>query len=74
VGVRALADVAAERREPAEPRLRAVLAAAESSASVEAIARDTRQSAAETRAALGRLEAEGYLVRRDLGGWEPAAR
>ena len=30
-------------------------------------------SAAETRAALGRLEAEGYLVRRDLGGWERTA-
>ena len=25
------------------------------------------------RAALGRLEADGYLVRRDLGGWERAA-
>jgi hypothetical protein len=25
---------------------------------------------AETRAVLGRLEAEGWLVRRDLGGWE----
>ena len=28
----------------------------------------------ETRAALGRLEADGYLVRRDLGGWERTAR
>ena len=30
-------------------------------------------TAAQTRAALGRLEADGYLVRRDLGGWERAA-
>jgi DNA-binding GntR family transcriptional regulator len=29
---------------------------------------------AETRAALGRLEAEGYLVRLDLGGWERTGR
>ena len=36
--------------------------------SVEAIARTTGRSAAQTRAALGRLEADGYLVRRDLGG------
>ena len=41
--------------------------------SVEAIARTTGRSAAQTRAALGRLEADGYLVRRDLGGWERAA-
>ena len=41
--------------------------------SVEAIARSTGRSAAQTRAALGRLEADGYLVRRDLGGWERAA-
>jgi DNA processing protein len=74
VGARAVAGPAAARPEPAEPLLRAVLAAAESSASVEAIARETGHTAAETRAALGRLEAEGYLVRRDLGGWEPAAR
>ena len=33
----------------------------------------TGRSAAQTRAALGRLEADGYLVRRDLGGWERAA-
>jgi len=58
---------------PDDPLLRAVLDAADGSASVEAIARATGRSAAQTRAALGRLEAEGYLVRRDLGGWERAA-
>ena len=58
---------------PADPLLRAVLAAADSCASVEAIARTTGRTAAQTRAALGRLEADGYLVRRDLGGWERAA-
>jgi hypothetical protein len=26
----------------------------------------------EARAALGRLESEGWLVRRDLGGWQRA--
>lgn len=47
-----------------------VLAAAERHGSIEAICADVRASPADVRAALGRLEAEGYLVRRDLGGWE----
>jgi hypothetical protein len=38
--------------------------------SVGAIAAATNLDSGETRAALGRLEAEGWLVRRDLGGWE----
>jgi hypothetical protein len=58
---------------PDDPVLRAVLDAADGGSSVEAIARTTGRSAAQTRAALGRLEADGYLVRRDLGGWERAA-
>jgi DNA processing protein len=58
---------------PDDPLLRAVLDAADGGTSVEAIARTTGRSAAQTRAALGRLEADGYLVRRDLGGWERAA-
>jgi DNA processing protein len=59
---------------PDDPELRAVLDAAERCDSVEAIARATGRSTAEARAALGRLEARGHLVRRDLGGWERAAR
>jgi DNA processing protein len=58
------------RPEPAEPRLRRVLEAAERHGSVTAIAEHAGVSTGDARAALGRLEAEGYLVRRDLGGWE----
>jgi predicted Rossmann fold nucleotide-binding protein DprA/Smf involved in DNA uptake len=57
-----------------DPLLSRVLDAADGGDSVEAVARATGLTASETRAALGRLEAEGYLVRRDLGGWERAAR
>jgi DNA processing protein len=57
---------------PAEPGLRSVLEAAERMGSVAAIAEEAGLGTGETRAALGRLEAEGYLVRRDLGGWERA--
>jgi DNA processing protein len=74
VGVREAPELAMPPLEPGDPALRSVLAAADSHASVEAIARATRRTAAETRAALGRLEADGFLVRRDLGGWERAAR
>jgi len=73
VGVRQAPESRKPRSAPADPLLRAVLAAADSCASVESIARTTGRSAAQTRAALGRLEADGYLVRRDLGGWERAA-
>ena len=59
---------------PLDADTNAVLTAAEAHGSVEAIAVATGRSAAETRAALGRLEAAGHLVRRDLGGWERAAR
>ena len=58
---------------PDDPLLRAVLAAAEKTSSVEAIAAATGAGASEVRAALGRLEIEGHLVRRDLGGWERRA-
>jgi hypothetical protein len=58
------------RREPDDPRLARVLEAAERMGSVGAIAAATNLDSGETRAALGRLEAEGWLVRRDLGGWE----
>ena len=57
-------------RDPDDPRLARVLEAAERMSSIDAIAAATNLDSAETRAALGRLEAEGWLVRRDLGGWE----
>ena len=58
--------------EPDDPHLRSVLEAAERAGSVSAIAGATGLAAGAARAALGRLEADGYLVRRDLGGWERA--
>jgi DNA processing protein len=59
------------RAAPADPLLARVLSAAEGSESVTAIAAAAGTPIAETRAALGRLEAEGWLARRDLGGWQP---
>jgi DNA processing protein len=73
VGARRVPAAPAERREPAEPVLAEVLAAADQHDSVEGIANATGRGVPETRAALGRLEADGYLVRRDLGGWERSA-
>ena len=58
--------------QPADPLLRRVLEAAEGDESVAAIAAACGATVAQTRAALGRLEAEGWLVRRDLGGWQRA--
>jgi DNA processing protein len=58
--------------EPADPLLIRVLRAAEGNGSVSEIAAETGASVSEVRAALGRLEGEGYLVRRDLGGWQRA--
>jgi len=58
--------------EPDDPLLRRVLHAAERHRLVAAIAADVGIKVAAARAALGRLESEGYLVRRDLGGWERA--
>jgi DNA processing protein len=71
VGVRLLPDEGA-RSGPADPRLANVLEAADGCDSVETVARALGLSVSETRAALGRLEADGYLVRRDIGGWERA--
>jgi DNA processing protein len=72
VGVRPAGE-ARRNCSPEDPRLARVLEAADGSDSVETVARVTGRTVAETRAALGRLEAEGHLVRRDLGGWERAA-
>jgi DNA processing protein len=73
VGIRRAPAVPEARREPDDGDLRAVLEAAERCTSVDAIVEQLGLAAADARAALGRLEAEGYLVRRDLGGWERAA-
>lgn len=57
--------------EPDDPVLRRVLDAAERHESVAAVAAECRISIADARAALGRLESEGYL-NRDLVGWQRA--
>jgi DNA processing protein len=74
VGVRPAPPAAQEPPPLADPALADVLEAAGAHSSVQEIAAATGRSVAETRAALGRLELDGLLVRRDLGGWEPAAR
>jgi DNA-binding Lrp family transcriptional regulator len=71
-GMRQVPAQEATLPEPADPRLARVLEAAERLGSVAAIAEAVSLTSGETRAAVGRLEAEGYLVRRDLGGWERA--
>jgi len=69
-GVRRVPPVAeSPPPEPDDPLLRRVLEAAERHELVAAVAADVRISVAAARAALGRLESEGYLARRDLGGW-----
>jgi DNA processing protein len=60
--------------EPDDPFLARVLEAADASDSIEAVAGAVGATVKETRTALGRLEADGFLVRRDLGGWERAVR
>jgi hypothetical protein len=69
-GMRTVPSEETARREPDDPRLARVLEAAERMSSVGAIAAAAELDSAETRSALGRLEAQGWLVRRDLGGWE----
>jgi DNA processing protein len=69
-GMRRVPATRAGPPEPDDVCLRRVLEAAERMGSVAEIAEAAKLTSAETRAALGRLEAEGYLVRRDLGGWE----
>jgi DNA processing protein len=74
VGVRRVpADMAVADTALDDPLLRATLTATEGNDSVEAVAAAIGRPISETRAALGRLEADGYLVRRDLGGWERRA-
>jgi len=72
VGIRRVPDTVVDTG-PDDPVLKAALTATESNDSVEAVAAAIGRPIAETRAALGRLEVDGYLVRRDLGGWERRA-
>jgi DNA processing protein len=58
---------------PEDPMLAIVLEAADGSGSVETVAAAVGRSVSETRAALGRLEAEGFIARSDIGGWERVA-
>jgi DNA processing protein len=71
-GMRQVPPEQAAPSEPADPGLRRILEATERHGSVAAIAEDAGMTTGEARAAIGRLEAEGYLIRRDLGGWERA--
>jgi DNA processing protein len=56
--------------EPQDPLLRRVLQAVERHHSIAEIGAEAKAGPAEVRAALGRLESEGFVARRDLGGWE----
>ncbi len=73
VGMREVPPLLSAAPPPDDPVLRAVLEAAGLSSSVAEIARASGISIGEARAALGRLELDGHLRRRDLGGWEVAA-
>lgn len=70
VGVRTAPPAPGAAKEPVDPLLRRVLQAAEGHDSVGAVAEAAGVGIAEARAALGRLELEGHLVRGDLGGWQ----
>jgi DNA processing protein len=72
VGVRQVPPAERSLPQPSDALLERVLDAAERHDSVSAIAAETGTGVPETRAALGRLESEGWLVRRDLGGWQRA--
>jgi DNA processing protein len=65
---------APSQRAAAPKALDAVLEGVESGLSIDEVANRTRLDPAEVRAALGRLESDGLIVRRSLGGWERSAR
>ncbi len=72
VGAREPANETAAADAPGDPVLARVLEAAEGRESVSAIAQAVRLPTADVRAAIARLEAQGFLVRRSLEGWERA--
>jgi DNA processing protein len=72
VGIRDLPQGIEGTRDPPDPTLARVLEAAERLDSVTAIAKASGLSIGQARAAIARLETNGYLARRSLGGWERA--
>jgi DNA processing protein len=58
---------------PEDPLLREVLAAVEAGHGVDGVARAAGIEAPAARAALGRLEADGYITRSGLGSYERGA-
>jgi len=72
VGMRHTPPEASRAPEPEDPTQARVLEAAERTSSVAGVAAATGLTTAETRVALARLEAEGFLVRRSIDGWERA--
>lgn len=72
VGARRV-ELDAKPAEPGDPVLARVLEAAEGTGSVGAIAQAAGLTTAQARAAIARLEADGYLVRHSLAGWQRAA-
>lgn len=74
VGVRIASTHGRPAESLSERPLRAVLGEVAAGRDVDQIATATRLSVAEVRAALGRLEAGGWIVRRSLAGWERVAR
>jgi DNA processing protein len=73
VGVRNVPPGRGRGDEPSERPLRTVLEAVEAGRTVDEVAAAARLTAAEVRTALGRLESGGWIVRRDLAGWERVA-
>ena len=63
----------ATRADRLDPTLKKVLRAVEKGAGPSGVARAASLSAGEARAALSRLEAEGFLVRGRMGGYERSA-
>ncbi len=72
-GVRTVPRQRGRGDEPSEPPLRTVLEAVEAGRTVDEVAAAANLTAAEVRTALGRLEGGGWIVRRDLVGWERVA-
>lgn len=66
-------SVTEPRRSAPDPRLKALLDAVEAGCAVDEMAGRVGRTTADVRAALGRLEAEGHVVRGTLGGWERTA-
>jgi DNA processing protein len=74
VGERTMEGSATALGPASERTLRVVLDGIEAGVGLDEIAASARLSAGDVRAALGRLEADGLIVKRDLAGWERSAR